>query len=165
VKAYGTILYPERVTRSGRPFQVSTPDFVVAMVELADGTVIRLTADFYVGHHSKQVGIEFHGDAGSLYLSNWHDFDGQVEFAEFGQPYQPVSWVKSPYRGPRGVEWGRAVRDMARAIKADRPHRATGAQAAHVVEILEAISQSLENHQVVAVKSDFIPPAPMEWAI
>jgi len=27
-----------------------------------------------IGFHSKQHGIEFHGDKGSLFLSNWPDF-------------------------------------------------------------------------------------------
>jgi predicted dehydrogenase len=166
VSAYGTVLHPNRVTKEGTPFHINTPDFVVAMIELANGTLLRITTNFYVGFHTKQSpGVEFHGDIGSLYLSNWHNFDGTVEFAEFGREYQPVSWVKEPYKGPRGVEWGRAILDMAEAIVQDRPHRATGEQAAHVVEILEAITRSMEHKQPIAIHSDFTSPTPMEWAI
>ena len=167
VSAYGAILYPDRVTVAGDSFHINTPDFVVAVLELATGVVVRLTTNFYVGFHSKQLpGIEFHGDAGSLYLSTWHDFNGTVEFAGFGQQYEAVPWVKEAYTGPKGnVEWGRAVLDMAEAIVQGRPHRATGEQAAHVVEILEAITQSLAQNEPVSIHSDFTPPPPMDWAM
>ena len=46
--AYATVLYPDRVTKEGRPFHIATPDWVVAAVELANGTVVRLTTNFYV---------------------------------------------------------------------------------------------------------------------
>ena len=62
-----------------------------------------------------------------------------MAFSEFGGEYEAVSLVKEPYEG---TEWGRAVLDMAAAIEEGRPHRATGEQAAHVVEILNAIAKS-----------------------
>ena len=45
---------------------------------------MRLTTSFYVGQQSKQKGIEFHGDTGSLFMSSWQDFDAAVELAPFG---------------------------------------------------------------------------------
>lgn len=161
VLAYGRVLYPDRLTEAGRPFHIATPDFIVAAVELANGTLVRLTTNFYVGHHGKQAGIEFHGDLGSLYLSSWQSFDAAVEFAEYGEEYVPVPLVKEPYAG---TEWGRAVSEMAEAIAQERPHRATGEHAAHVVEILCAVAESVRLNRPVQVHSDFTPPAPMEWA-
>lgn len=163
--AYGTVLHPDRVTKEGVPFRIDTPDFTVALVELENGSLVRLTSDFYVSRRSsKQDGLEFHGDIGSLYLASWQEFDVAVEFAEFNQPLEPVPFVKEPYQGSRRVEWGRGVRDLAQAISAGRPHRATGEQAAHVVEILEAITHSMQTSQPVSVHSSFSPPTPMEWA-
>lgn len=165
--AYGTVLHPDRVTKAGVPFHIETPDFITAAVEFENGPLVRLTTDFYVSRRSsKQDGIEFHGDAGSLYLSTWHEFDAQVEFAAFNQDFTPVPPLKKPYRSERGgVEWGRAVQEMAQAIAAGRPHRATGAQAAHVVEILEAITTSLKQQKPIDIRSNFTPPTPMEWAM
>ena len=161
VTAYGTVLHPDRVTKEGVPFHIETPDWVVAAVELANGTVVRLTTNFYVGHHTKQKGIEFHGDLGSLHLDSWQSFHAAVEFAEFGKKYEPVTPLKEPYQG---TEWGRAVAELADALTEGRPQRATGAQAAHVVEICEAITTSLKQGGPVEVTSDFTPPTPMEWA-
>ena len=83
-----------------------------------------------------------HGDKGSLFLSNWHDFNGTVEYADFGGTYQPLPYVKEPYAGNTaedphaGVEWSRGVLDMAKAMQENRPQRITGAQAAHVIDIV-----------------------------
>jgi predicted dehydrogenase len=162
VLGYGRVLYPDRVTKEGVPFHIDTPDFVTAMVELEGGVLVRLTTNFYVGGHTKQKGIEFHGDLGSLHLGNWQRFDTTVEFAEYGQAYQPVPLIKEPYPG---TEWGRGVLDLALAIRDNRPHRATGEQAAHVVEILCAIAKSVESGQSVQIQSTFTPPAMMEWAL
>jgi predicted dehydrogenase len=169
VTAYGKVLYPDRVTREGVAFHISQPDWVVAAVELANGTVVRLTTNFYVGHHSKQRGLEFHGDVGSLYISSFQDFDAAVEYAPFGGSYEPVPYAREPFSGHIGgrrmpTEWGRGVVEMADAIAEGRPQRVTGAQAAHVVEICEAISASLREGRPVDISSTFTPPTPMEWA-
>lgn len=161
VLATGKVLYPNRVTQEGTPFHIETPEFVVAIVELEDGTLVRLTVNFYVGHHSKQSGIEMHGDKGSVYISSFQDFQASVEYSDFGGTYEKVPYVKEPYPG---TEWARAVRDMVDAIKHDRPHHATGEQAAHVVEILGAITQSMNTGTWAEVASNFTSPQPMDWA-
>jgi predicted dehydrogenase len=137
------------------------PDFIVAAVEMADGALVRLTTSSFVGPGSKQQGIEFHGDRGSLLLYSWHDFAAAVEVATPDSPYTPVPFVRDPYGG---TEWGRALVEMADAIAEGRPHRATGAHAAHVIEILGAIETSFKKGRPVTVKSSFPPPAPMAWA-
>jgi predicted dehydrogenase len=161
VTAYGKVLYPDRVTKEGVAFHIDTPDWVVSAIELHSGLVIRLTTNFYVGHHNKQTGIEFHGDLGSVYLSSWQNFDARVEFAEFGKQYETVPLLREPYSG---TPWGRGVADMTQAILENRPHRFTGEQAAHVVEILSAAATAARIGQPVEVLSNFTPPTPLDWA-
>ncbi len=151
-----------RVTKTGTPFTIETPDFVVTMVEFGNGTVARLTTDFYVSNRSThQTGIEFHGDRGSLHISSWQLFNAAVEFANFNEGFEPVPPVKEPFPG---TEWGRGVMDMADAIIEGRPHRATGAQAAHVVEILNAAVASMHSGDRVDLHTTFSAPSPMAWA-
>jgi predicted dehydrogenase len=170
VIAFSKVLYPDRVTKEGVPFHIATPDFSIAAIEFANGAVARLTANFYVTFQSKQRGIEFHGDKGSLYLSDWHDFNGTVEYADFGDVYKAIPYVKEPYVGNKqedfhaGVEWSRGVLDMAEAMQDNRPQRITGAQAAHVVDIICAIQAASREGHPVQISSEFPPPAPMEWA-
>jgi len=160
VQAYATILEPERTHRQGWTFTLETPDFVVAALELQDGVVARLTASFYVGP-SKQRGLEFHGDEGSLYMPTWAEFDSRLELQERGGEYRTVPPLREPYHG---IDWSRALTDLAQAIDEDRPHRASGEQAAHLVEVLEAARTSLDHGDAVDVRSDFPRPAPLEWA-
>ena len=162
VSALASVLWPDRVTKRGVPFHVETPDFVVSLIELASGPLIRLTTNFYVTQSGKQGGIEFHGDLGSLSLASWHMPNAAVEFELFNEPYQPVPYVREPQTD---VRWGWAVADMAEAIATGRPHRATGEQAAHVVEILCAATEAYRTGRAVEVHSTFTPPAPMEWAV
>ena len=154
VTAFGTLVYPDRRTISDEPFSPASPDFGVAVVELENGTVVRLTANFYVGHHGKQKGIELHGDTGSIFLSSWQDFDATVELARFGEAYEAVP-VENAFPG---TDWARALDDLSDAIVSGRPHRATGAQAAHIVEILDAVATSAAEGRAVEVTSSFVSP-------
>jgi predicted dehydrogenase len=157
VSAYGRVLLPGRVSEDGEPFLVETPDFVVAAIELEDGPLVRLTTNFYVGDHSKQRGIEFHGDKGSLFLESWQVFDARVEIADFEGVYEPVPTLAPAYRG---TDWGRAVAELGEAVAAGRPHRAAAGHAAHVVEILDAINASIAEGRPVPVTSSFEAPSP-----
>ena len=154
VTAFGTVVYPDRRTTTGEPFTPEAPDFGVAVVELESGTVVRLTANFYVSRATKQSGIELHGDTGSIFLSDWQLFDAKVELARFGEPYQSVP-VANAFPG---TDWGRALGDLSDAIVSGRPHRATGAQAAHIVEILDAVTTSIAEGRAVEITSSFAPP-------
>ena len=154
VTANATIVYPDRATLGGESFTPAAPDFGVAVLELESGTIVRLTANFYVPRIANRNGIELHGDAGSIFLSDWQQFDAAVELAPFGEQYRAVP-VENPFRG---TDWGRALDDLSGAIGSGRPQRATGAHAAHIVEILDAISASVADGSTVAVTSSFSRP-------
>ena len=160
VVAYGTILERDRVTRDGAPFQLVAPDFSVALLELENGPLVRLTATFWVGA-GKQRGLEFHGERSSLYLASWAEFDSRLELTEDGESYERVPLLREPYRG---IGWSRALVDLAEALEEGRPHRAGAEHAAHVVEVLDAISTASAGGGPVDVRSSFDPPAPFEWA-
>jgi predicted dehydrogenase len=163
VSAWGWELKPDRVTTEGTPFRIGSPDLILAAVVLDGGAVLRLTTSFYVGRPAKQIGsIEFHGDDASLALGNFQDFDATVEVGAYGDVYAPVALVRpaSP-----GTAWARGVAEMADAIGAGRPHRASAEQAAHVVEIIGAVAASMQDGgRPIEVSSTFAPPALMPWA-
>jgi predicted dehydrogenase len=163
VRAWGWDLKPERLTKDGTPFRIASPDLVVAAIELDGGAVLRLTASFYVGRPAKQLGsLEFHGDDGSLFLGNFQEFDAAVEFGAFGKEYEAVALVRTPFHG---TAWARGVAEMAAAIAEGRPHRASGEQAAHIVDILEAAAASMRaDGQPIEVTSTFAQPPLMPWA-
>ncbi len=165
VQAFGRVLLPERHTVDGVPFTLETPDFIVCGLELEGGVAVRLTASFYTGHQARrEAAVEFHGDAGSLDLERFDSFDTGLAIAGFGEKegYAPVPLVR-----PAAVkfDYARSIVDMAEAIAENRPHRATGEQAAHVVDVFAAVVESVRTERAVAVTSSFTPPAPMPWAL
>ena len=76
--------------------------------------------------------------------------------------------MKDPYAGNTaedphaGVEWSRGMLDMAEAIQENRQQRITGAQAAHVIDIVCGIQAAFREGRRVEMTSEFPQPAPME---
>lgn len=112
VTAYARVLERDRRTLAGEPFRLRTPDFVVALVELADGPLVRLTTTFYADKR-KQHGLEFHGDDASLFIESWENFDSAVELAPRGEEYAPVRLVR---KGFPGKDWARSLAELEEAI-------------------------------------------------
>lgn len=163
VQALGHVVQPDRVTKDGTPYRVTTPDLQIVVIELEGGAVVRLTASFWVGQHAKGfAGLQFHGDRGSLWLEEFFRFDAPVEVARRGEPFMPVTPLRA---ASAEIDWARAVQDLALAIADDRAHRATGEQGAHVVDILDAAQRSMAaDGAPIEVTSSFPRPAPMPWA-
>ena len=112
VVAYGATLEPDRTTLAGEPFLLAAPDFIVSLLELDGGVIVRLTTTFWV-RHGRQRGIEFHGaDGRSLHLASFLEFDSALEMSsDAGETYadgvsrrRAVSGYRlgSSDRGPRG---------------------------------------------------------------
>lgn len=160
VQAFATTLERDRKLLDGTPFEPGAPDFVVALLELEDDVLVRVTASFYVGA-GKQRGIELHGDSGSLWMPSWGEANSRLQLQQRRGEYEPVELVRKPYPG---IDWSRPLVELATALADGRPHRAGAEHAAHVVEILNAVEQSAAAGGAVAVRSTFPRPEPMEWA-
>ncbi len=161
--AYQRVIFPHRETKDGNAFTIETPEFTTAVIELESGPIIRLTTNFYVkGENTHQKGrFEVHGDAGSVVLDNFQQFNAPVEASAFGEKLAPLEYVREPFVG---TEWGRSVVEFAEAVEAGRKPRVSGRQAAHIVEVLEAITTAAQSGSPVELTSSFDPPAPMDWA-
>ena len=94
-------------------------------------------------------------------MSAWAESDARLESSTDGETYTRVPLVRAPYAG---IDWSTALIDLAEAVEAGRPHRASAEHAAHVVEVLNAIDASRRDGGAVEVHSQFDPPPPMEWA-
>ncbi len=139
LSAHHSLLLPEQ-EHAGRTFTVQTPDHSTAILEMESGVQVRLTASMYTPYQSKHFySIEFHGDAGSLYLGNCGDLSwqsGAVELAPIGQGYAGVALERDAM--PR--TYGSNVAEMAWALQGKTPaYVATGKRAAQVVAAIEAM--------------------------
>jgi predicted dehydrogenase len=160
VHAFAAMLERDRKLSDGTPFHPGAPDFVVALLELEDDVLVRVTASFYVGA-GRQRGLELQGDTGSLWMPTWAEANSRVQLQQRRGKYEPVELVREPYPG---IDWSRPLVDLAEAVEAGRPHRPGAEHAAHVVEILNAVEQAVAEGAAVEVRSTFERPEPMEWA-
>lgn len=165
VYAVGRTLLAERTSVDGSRFTVNGPDTWLVTFELQDGTLFRLAASFYTGQQAKgNASIAFHGDTGDVWLGHSVLFDTPVEIAAFGndEPHETVPPIRPD---APAFDWSRGVEELAEAIAEGRPHRASAEQAAHLVDVFEAVAASAARDGAgVQVTSSFAAPAPMLWA-
>jgi predicted dehydrogenase len=163
VYSMGNYLLPERRTKDGQPYTLTTPDWMVSIIEFADGLQLRLSSNFYVSNAStRQTGLELHGDVGSLHLESFFMPNSPLSFAKFGEPLAPIPLVAPP--APT-IAWGTGVYELAQALLEERPHRFSGEQAAHITDILAASTASLASGHSVPITSRFPAPAPADWSL
>ena len=119
-------------------------------------------ADEFRRHRCRTRSCE-QGDDGILWLPAWDAANSRVLLSRSGKAddYAEVEHVRPPHAG---VDWSRPLVDLAQAVDEGRHPRASGEQAAHIVEVLEAIERSNREGGRIAVTSSFIPPEPLAWA-
>jgi hypothetical protein len=57
--------------------------------------------------------------------------------------------------------WGIGVADMAHALVSGRPHRASGPQGYHVLELMQAFLETARDGQYAHIKSSIAQPQPV----
>ena len=143
-------LYGQKV-----PVEVST--HVTGTLEFAQGAVVSVSMSFDVPKH-RHAPIELYGTEASMMVPDPNRFDGVIETARPGE-----DWISHPIEFGYGDGNYRILGavDMAHAIRARRPHRASGAQAAHAMEVMLAFDVSSETGRRVEITSRPERPAPL----
>jgi predicted dehydrogenase len=160
VQGMGKVLLKERKTKEGIPFTVSTPDYYQANIEFENGTIARLTANFYALNSKQGGSLEFHGDTGSIHLEQFQKFNSQIELSRSPKDVRQIPCLRET---PKGIDYSRGIEDMALAIQEGRPHRASGEHAAHVIEIMDGISKSIAENKMIEIQSNFPKPSLLDW--
>ena len=151
----------ERVVTSeptkGARIPVEVATHVTGTLVFVNGAAVAITMSFDVTKH-RHVPLELYGEEGSLIVPDPNHFGGQVEIAAGGEDWRPVptthTYADGNYRSL-------GLADMASAIRAGRPHRASGALAFHVLEVMEAFGASSDSGRAVPIASRPERPAPM----
>ncbi len=139
---------------NGKVMDVEIPTHYSGTVEFVNGALATAVMSFdVIGHHLPP--IEVHSLDGSITVPDPNGFDGKVELKKRGE--KEWSEVEQTHTGEVGRSFG--VADMAAAIAADRPHRASGALATHVLEILLGFERSSESGGVYEMTTTCERPA------
>ncbi|MFO1210166.1 MAG: Gfo/Idh/MocA family oxidoreductase [Amaricoccus sp.] len=143
--------------RAGETIEVEVPTHASGTLEFANGAVVALTVSFDVPGH-RHLPLEVYGTEGSLVVPDPNWFGGEVEFLPKGGDWQPVP-VGRPWTEGNLRSLGLA--DMAAAIRAGRPHRASGELALHALEVMEAFGRSAADGRFVDIATRVGRPRPL----
>ncbi|MBB4000216.1 Gfo/Idh/MocA family protein [Aureimonas pseudogalii] len=144
--------------KKGETIEVEVPTHVAGAIQFANGAVVTMAMSFDVAAH-RHLPLEIYGTEGSLVVPDPNYFGGEVSFRAKGDTdWSPVE-VTLPYADGNHRSLGLA--DMAAAIRADRPHRASGELALHVLEVMEAFGRSSETGRFVEIETAPGRPAPL----
>ena len=143
--------------RTGETVRVGTPTHIAGTVEFATGALVTVVTSFEVEWHGHPH-IEIYGTAGTLRLPDPNEFGGTVGI---GRRKAALETVPAARPFAEGDQRGLGVAEMAAAIAAGRPHRADGALARHVLEIMQGFETSARTGAAVALQSTVDRPAPM----
>jgi predicted dehydrogenase len=135
------------------PVEVTT--HVTGVLEFVSGAAVSITMSFDVPKH-RHPPIEIHGLTGSLLVPDPNRFGGEVMLAKTGG-----EWESQPHThgNTEGEFRSIGVADLAAAIVGDRPHRASGALALHVLEAMEAFQISSDEGRRVKLETTVERPA------
>jgi len=145
--------------KAGEEFTVEVPTHVSAMAQFEGGQSSHSIFSFE-SPRQRTGFVEITGTEATISLSDPNYFDGDVRLWRAGDK----DWTVIPATGPANGR-GMGVLDMARAIRAGVPHRATGALAYHILDTMVSISESVESGAFVDVDSSAprSPALPEDW--
>jgi predicted dehydrogenase len=145
--------------RAGTAFPVEVPTHVAALIDYAAGQAATLLLSFDSPLHRHGF-VEITGTEATLALPDPNGFGGDVRI----RTADASDWTATPATGAAHGR-GLGVLDLAQAIRAGTPHRATGDMGLHVLETMEAIGTSAAEGRFEPVHSTFqLPPAvPEGW--
>jgi predicted dehydrogenase len=132
--------------RAGTSFTVDVPTHAVAALQLESGALATLTVSFEAfGQYIS--GLVIHGSGGSLELPDANAFGGPIRIRN-----GDGKWKAVEYESPGATETrGLGLDEMLAAIREERPHRASGALALHVLETALAALRSAEDGRTVEI--------------
>jgi predicted dehydrogenase len=137
---------------AGTPLAVEVATHVAAALDFRDGAVATLVTSFDVP--TRAAGIVVHGESGVLHLPDPNYFAGPVLLQRPGERRGRRVRI-APTRPPRGR--GLGVLDLAEAIGAGRPPRASGELALHVLDVMESVLGAVEDGRTRELAEPGVP--------
>ena len=159
------ITFPERTITSpkkyGTKVEVEVPTHVAGVMDFAGGAIGTIITSFDVWAASLPC-IEIYGSEGSLRVPDPNGFGGPVAVRRSGGQ----NWTEVPLtHGYADNSRGIGVADMAYALRSGRAHRASGALAYHVLDLMQAFHDASDTGRHVTLESTCERPAPLPMAL
>lgn len=145
--------------RAGAKFDVTVPSHHSALIEFECGASAQTIFSFE--SHRGRAGLEIYGSTGTIAFPDPNTFEGDSLVFDDSTDSDGRAVPAVGSKSTRGT----GVAEMAQAVRAGRPERATGAQAFHVLDIMVSITESANRGESVTVESSFerAPVVPVGW--
>ena len=157
------ILIPERTITSkpkyGEKITVRTPDHVTGTMRFASGAIGTIITTFATWP-SQLPRIEIYGTEATLAVPDPNTLAGPVRLCKAGTREWEDIELTHPHSQRKDM-WGLGVVDMAYAVGSGRPHRATGKQAFHVLDLMQSFLDSSAQKSYLDIQSTMERPAPV----
>ena len=146
--------------RAGETVKVEVDTHIAALLSFASGAEVTLTTSFDVKAHG-HANIELYGTEGSMRCADPNRFDGSVLISTGGD------WEAEPsaFRYGDGNYRILGLADMAEAIEAGRPHRASLDLSLHVLAVMETILLAAREGRRMEIPVSASRPAPLDPAL
>lgn len=141
--------------RAGQTLPVEVDTHLLGLLAFETGALIQIAMSFDVQTHWHSP-LEVYGTEGSMRLPDPNRFDGEVTFGD--ETTMPASDRVYGAGNWRGI----GLADMADAIATGRDHRASGALALHVLEVIDALHHAADTKRTIHIKSDCTRPLALE---
>jgi predicted dehydrogenase len=153
------INFPVRTITSqpkyGKKVTVEVPTHVAGILDFENGAIATIITSFDVWAHSLPC-IEIYGSEGTMRVPDPNGFGGKVEIWRPEQKeWEAVTLTHGYAENTRSL----GVADMATAIMSGRKHRASGALAYHVLDIMHAFHDASNSGSSVILTSQVERPA------
>lgn len=144
--------------KKGTVIHVEVPTHLAGVLDFESGPVATLVTSFDTPGGTTVPPIEIYGTEGTLLVPDPNNFGGDVKLRRIGQSgFESIPLTHGYTDNNRGV----GVADMARAIRENRPHRASGDMAAHVLEAMHGIHDAAASGMRYRMRSRCERPEPM----
>lgn len=149
--------------KKGQIMDVHVDTHVTGSLGFANGAIVQVGMSFDVAAH-KHVPLELYGTEASLIIPDPNLFGGDVELRKRGRD---EAWAGVPVTQPYadGNYRSLGVADMALGILQNRPHRANGDLALHVLEVMEAFEIASRDGRTIDIKTPVERPAPLATSL
>jgi predicted dehydrogenase len=134
--------------RAGTVFDVEVPTHVTGVLEHAGGAITTLLMSFDV-HGSALPHLEVYGTEAALSVPDPNTFGGEVRLRARGTDWRPLPPSAGYPQAGRGI----GLVDLADALAADRPHRASLELAYHVLDVMHTLLAAAGAHTWLDVAS------------
>ena len=141
--------------KKGSVIDVEVATHVAGLLTFNGGAVATLVTSFDVWHHT-MPNIEIYGSKGTLRVPDPNTFGGPILFCRAGSQ----EWVELPLLFDYATDCrGLGVADIAWSRE---HHRANGALALHIVDVMESLLNASEEQSSVAIRHQCERP-PLLW--